>query len=83
MQTMILMQLCRAIHAPVSFQTASAQEMELLFQITWTLHRLQQNCFFMIVETYYSKPALQHVLQYAPNTPTKTQHVTTAHSLLL
>jgi hypothetical protein len=50
MQTMILMQLCHVIHAPVGCQTASAQEMELLLQITWTLHRLQQNCFFKIVE---------------------------------
>jgi hypothetical protein len=50
MQTMILMQLCRVIHAPVSFPAASAQEMELLFQVTWTLHRLQQNHFFKIVE---------------------------------
>jgi len=47
---MILMRLCRVIHAPVSFQTASAQEMELLFQVIWTLHRLKQNCFFKIVE---------------------------------
>jgi hypothetical protein len=83
MQTMILMQLCHVIHAPVSFQTASALEMELLFQVTWTLPRLQQNHFFKIVEIQYSRPVLQHVLQFAPYTPIITQHVTTAYSLLL